>query len=142
MTLQAGNHKHVSTNRGGCTMKPLRSALAIITLAVLAGWIHPSAVQAQANADYTSSPPFINTVAVPNILIVMDNSGSMENRACESTSCGVKSDGTTSTSTNFDATTRYNGFADPLGCFKWDGTDKRFEKSSTKAAIGNACGSL
>jgi type IV pilus assembly protein PilY1 len=123
-------------------MKPLRSALAIITLAVLAGWIHPSAVQAQANADYTSSPPFINTVAVPNILIVMDNSGSMENRACESTSCGVKSDGTTSTSTNFDATTRYNGFADPLGCFKWDSTDKRFEKSSTKAAIGNACGSL
>jgi type IV pilus assembly protein PilY1 len=121
-------------------MKPLGSALAMTTLAVLAAWMNPGAAQAQANADYTATPPFISDVAVPNILIVMDNSGSMENRACESTSCGIKSDGTTSTVTTFDATTRYNGFADPLRCYVWDSTDKRFENGTAKATLSTTCG--
>jgi len=121
-------------------MKPLGSALAIMTLAVLGAWMNPGAAQAQVNADYTTTPPFVNDVAVPNILIIMDNSGSMENRACESTSCGVLPSGATSTTTTFDATTRYNGFADPLRCYVWDGTDKRFENGTAKAALNTACG--
>ena len=121
-------------------MKPLRSALAIMTLAVMGLSMDPSAAQAQANADYTSTPPFVNDVAVPNILIIMDNSGSMENRACESTSCGVLPSGATSTTTTFDATTRYNGFADPLRCYVWDSTDKRFENGTAKASLNTACG--
>jgi type IV pilus assembly protein PilY1 len=129
-------------------MKPLRSALAIMTLALLGAWMNPSAAQAQANADYTSTPPFVNDIAVPNILIIMDNSGSMENRACESTSCGITSTGAVSTVTTFDATTRYSGFADPMKCYTWDTTDKRFESlaspstpaNTVKTALNTACG--
>jgi type IV pilus assembly protein PilY1 len=94
---------------------------------------------AQSNADYTAQPQFISNVVTPNILIIMDNSGSMSNRACESTSCGILSDGTTSTVTTFVATTRYNGFADPLRCYTWDATDNRFENGTAKAALNTAC---
>jgi hypothetical protein len=121
-------------------MKPLGSALAIMTLAVLGTLMASGAVLAQSNADYASTPPFIDAVATPNILIIMDNSGSMTNRACESSSCGILSSGATSTVTTFDATTRYNGFADPLRCYVWDATDNRFENGTAKAALNTACG--
>jgi|CXWL01.1.fsa_nt_gi type IV pilus assembly protein PilY1 len=94
---------------------------------------------AQSNADYAAQPQFISNVVSPNILIIMDNSGSMSNRACESSSCGVLSSGATSTVTTFVATTRYNGFADPLRCYVWDATDKRFENGAVKAALNTAC---
>ena len=35
---------------------------------------------------------------------------------------------------------RYNGFADPLRCYVWDGTDKRFENGTAKAALNTTCG--
>ena len=50
---------------------------------------------AQVMSDYTASPPFITSVTTPNILSIMDNSGSMTNRACESSSCGKLPDGST-----------------------------------------------
>jgi type IV pilus assembly protein PilY1 len=94
---------------------------------------------AQSNADYAAQPQFISNVVTPNILIIMDNSGSMSNRACEAASCGVLPNGTTSTVTTFVATTRYNGFADPLRCYVWDATDNRFENGAVKAALNTAC---
>lgn len=94
---------------------------------------------AQSNADYTAQPQFISNTVTPNILIIMDNSGSMSNRACEAASCGVLPDGTTSTVTTFVATTRYNGFADPLRCYTWDATDNRFENGTVKAALNTPC---
>src|SRR5690349_1209647 len=97
---------------------------ATLTFVVIGAWFVPSVVQAvvpiRVNADYAASPPFVSNIATPNILIIMDNSGSMSNRACESASCGILPDGTTSTVTTFVATTRYNGFADPLHCYTWD----------------------
>jgi type IV pilus assembly protein PilY1 len=77
---------------------------------------------------------------MPNIIVVvMDNSGSMSNRACESSSCGVLPDGSTSTVTTFNATTRYNGFADPLRCYVWDATDNRFENGAVKVTLNTSC---
>ena len=64
------------------------------------------------NADYTAVPPFVSSTTTPNIIILMDNSGSMSNRACESTSCGTLADGSTSTSTTWTNTTRYSGYFD------------------------------
>jgi hypothetical protein len=49
------------------------------------------------NADYTAVPAFVSNATTPNIIVVMDNSGSMSNRACESSSCGTLADGSTST---------------------------------------------
>ncbi|MBX3349940.1 MAG: hypothetical protein KF747_14530 [Nitrospira sp.] len=116
---------------------------ATMTFVVIGAWFVPNVVHAvvpvRVNADYTASPPFVSNIATPNILIVMDNSGSMANRACESASCGTLSDGTTSTVTTFVATTRYNGYADPLRCYVWDTTDNRFEIGGGKAALNTAC---
>jgi|CXWL01.1.fsa_nt_gi type IV pilus assembly protein PilY1 len=115
--------------------------LASLVVAVTGTVLAPSYSVAQVNADYTAQPQFISNVVTPNILIVMDNSGSMSNRACESTSCGILSSGATSTVTTFVATTRYNGFADPLRCYTWDATDNRFENGAAKAALNTPCSS-
>ncbi|HWC51083.1 MAG TPA: hypothetical protein VG453_05325, partial [Nitrospira sp.] len=140
MSSKEGKRMHVSMTSGGCNMKPLGSALTILTLAILGMWMNPGVAQAQANADYSATPPFVSDIAVPNILILMDNSGSMANRACESSSCGVLSDGTTSTVTTFNATTRYSGYADPFRCYVWDATDNRFENGTAKAVLNTTCG--
>ncbi len=66
------------------------------------------------NADYTATPAFVSNATTPNIIILMDNSGSMSNRACESTSCGMLSSGASSTTTTFTNTTRYSGYFNPL----------------------------
>ncbi|TKB60521.1 MAG: hypothetical protein E8D49_05320 [Nitrospira sp.] len=113
-----------------------RASLLMALLGVLAMTSHG---HAQSNADYTAQPQFISNVVTPNILILMDNSGSMSNRACESTSCGITSSGAVATVTTFNATTRYSGFADPLYCYTWDATDNRFEQATAKAAFNTAC---
>ncbi|ULA59185.1 MAG: Putative Type IV pilus assembly protein PilY1 [Nitrospira sp.] len=91
------------------------------------------------NADYTAVPPFVSSATTPNIIILMDNSGSMSNRACESTSCGTLADGSTSTTTTWTNTTRYSGYFDSLRCYTYNTTDKRFEGGTTKAAVSTAC---
>jgi type IV pilus assembly protein PilY1 len=76
---------------------------------------------AQTMDQYTSAPPFVSDQVAPNIIILMDNSGSMSNRACESANCGTLPSGLPSTTTSFTATTRYSGFADPMRCYVWNG---------------------
>lgn len=97
------------------------------------------AVAVISNADYTAVPPFVSNATTPNIIVVMDNSGSMSNRACESTSCGTLSDGSTSTTTMWTNTTRYSGYFDPLRCYGYNTTDQRFESGTSKAALDTAC---
>ena len=91
------------------------------------------------NADYTAVPPFVSNATTPNIIILMDNSGSMSNRACESTSCGTLPTGATSTTTTFTNTTRYSGYFDPLQCYTYNTTDTRFESGTAKATVATAC---
>src|SRR5438876_2211086 len=48
-----------------------------------------SATAVVSNADYSGMPPFISTVVTPNVLIMLDNSGSMGYRAvCDNTTNG------------------------------------------------------
>ncbi len=112
---------------------------AVLALVLTGALLGPAEVRAQSNADYTSTPPFISSVVTPNILILMDNSGSMTNRACESSSCGKLPDGSTSTVTTFVATTTYSGLFDSMKCYTYDGTNTRFAVSTTKAALNSAC---
>ena len=68
------------------------TAVVLVLLGALLGpgsLLNPSEVQAQVISDYTASPPFITNVVTPNILIIMDNSGSMEGRGCDANGCGV-----------------------------------------------------
>lgn len=119
------------------TIKTAWIALAMGMAALAAG---PQGAQAQSMTDYQTQPPFVADVVPPNILIVMDNSGSMTNRACESANCGLLG-GAPSTNTNFWNATTYSGFFDTMSCYIYDATDSRFEPSSIKASISAACGS-
>ena len=108
-------------------MKPWTIATCTtIILAVIGAWLIPGSALAVApvrvNGDYASSPPFVSNIATPNILILMDNSGSMSNRACESASCGILSTGATSTVTTFTNTTKYSGYFDSLSCYTYNTT--------------------
>ncbi len=125
-------------------MKPWTIATCTtITLAVIGAWLIPGSALAVApvrvNGDYASSPPFVSNIATPNILILMDNSGSMSNRACESASCGILSTGATSTVTTFTNTTKYSGYFDSLSCYTYNTTANRFEVSATRATVATAC---
>ena len=99
-------------------------------------------IQAVVTMDqYSSVPPFVSDQVAPNILLVLDNSGSMADNSCDSTWCGVHSDGTTTPVTqSFVATTIYSGFFDTLSCYTYDSTNTRFDASTTKAAVSTACG--
>ncbi len=105
----------------------------------LGGLLLPGKARAQSMTDYTATPPFVNEVVPPNILILMDNSGSMTNRGCESTACGKLPDGSTSTTTTFAATTTYSGLFSPMVCYAYNTTDNRFVESTTKATVGTPC---
>jgi type IV pilus assembly protein PilY1 len=91
------------------------------------------------NSTYAAVPPFVSANTIPNVLLLIDNSGSMSERGCDSASCGVLPDGTTSTTTAFTTTTRYSGYFDPLQCYKFNSTDDRFEAEAAKATLNAIC---
>nr|MBI3614101.1 hypothetical protein [Nitrospirota bacterium] len=114
-----------------------------IAVGLLAGAaLSPTVARALSITDYESPVPFISDTVPPNILLLMDNSGSMADRACDSTNCGVHADGTTTpVVTTFVATTTYTGFFAPLGCYTYNSTDKRFELSTLRASLSTTCSS-
>ena len=115
--------------------------LASLVVAVTGIMMAPNHSAAQVNADYTAQPQFISNVVTPNIILLMDNSGSMGNRACETASCGTLPGGGTSTSIVFTNTTQYSGHFDSLKCYVYDTSDTRFEESgASKATLATACG--
>ena len=80
------------------------TALTTCALLLTGALLWPTQVKAQAMADYTSSPPFISNAVPPNILLLLDNSGSMNTRAYE---------------TAFDASKAYYGLYDPYECYDY-----------------------
>ncbi|MGH7165306.1 MAG: hypothetical protein ACREIS_07265, partial [Nitrospiraceae bacterium] len=81
--------------------------LALILVGVLVGWlpgtpVGPNDASAQVMDDYTGYPPFMSNSVPPNILLLMDNSGSMNGVAYE---------------TAFDTTKIYFGLFDPYECY-------------------------
>lgn len=107
---------------------------------LLASIMGPSVVSAQTMDQYYAVPPFVSDQVVPNILLILDNSGSMADRACDPTWCGVLAGGgTTPVNQNFVATSSYSGFFDPLSCYTYDATNTRFDFAATKATLDAAC---
>lgn len=92
------------------------------------------------NADYAGQPPFISSVVPPNVLILMDNSGSMGYRA----DCGGFENLSSpfGSCPTFDETKTYSGIFDPLRCYEYDTANTRFKKEgSAKASVSTACSS-
>ncbi len=80
------------------------------------------------NADYSGSPPFLDTVAMPNVLFIADMSSTMKQREYGGVS--------------FNASTKFAGLFDPMKCYNYNTSDNRFDPSgAAKAAINTACAS-
>ncbi len=100
----------------------------------------PGAVLAQTMDQYYAVPPFVSDQVAPNILLVLDNSGSMGRRACDATWCGIHSGGTlTPVSQYFVADSTYSGYFNSLSCYTYDATNTRFVAGSAKVALLNVC---
>lgn len=85
----------------------------------------PLEAQAQAMADYTSIPPFIADAVPPNVLLLMDNSGSMNSSAYHNANEA------------YDSTKSYNGYFSPTKCYSY--ASNKFTPGADKAASGNPC---
>jgi type IV pilus assembly protein PilY1 len=109
-----------------------------IPLRTKAGWIvagavllalipfcGPNKAHAQAMADYTSIPPFIADAVPPNVLLLMDNSGSMNTSAFHENGEA------------YVPTKEYNGYFAPDKCYSY-GSNK-FTPVADKATTGNPC---
>ena len=113
--------------------------LASLVVAVTGIMMAPNYSAAQVNADYTAQPQFISNVVTPNIILIMDNSGSMSGLTCDFSNpadgdCADVGDRPFSNATNF------SGYFDPLLCYTYDaGADARFEPATVKATLATAC---
>lgn len=111
----------------------LRGAAIAALACILTG---PSIGSAQTMDQYYAVPPFVSDQVLPNIILVLDNSGSMSGLACDRNDDGDCVDVADQVFTN---TTTYSGYFDSLTCYTYDTTDTRFEFSATKAALATAC---
>src|SRR5213594_2859606 len=95
--------------------------LAVLTGLTLAGPL-PPLWSANLSTDYTGVPPYISDVVTPNVLMLMDNSLSMQERAnCDPVDCVPKPDGSsTDTGTGrFLYTRSYSGYFDSTRCYTY-----------------------
>ena len=117
------------------TIAILASLVVTVTGMVLAS----NDSDAQVNADYTAQPQFISNVVTPNIILLMDNSGSMSGLACDFSN-PADGDCTDAGDRPFSNATNFSGYFDPLLCYTYDsGADARFEPATAKATLATAC---
>ena len=108
-----------------------------VMLALVGCLVGPSALQAQTMDQYYAVPPFVSDQVAPNIMLLLDNSGSMSGLACDRNDDGDCVDvGTDLTFTN---TTSYSGYFDTLTCYTYNTTDTRFVTGTVKATLATAC---
>lgn len=111
-----------------------------VMLVLVSGLMGSGALQAQTMDQYYAVPPFVANQVAPNIMLLLDNSGSMADRSCDPTWCGVHSDGSlTPVNQNFDATSTYSGFFDVMKCYVYDSTNTRFESAASKVSLSAGC---
>ena len=108
-----------------------------VMLALLSCLATPIEGQAQTMDQYYAVPPFVADQVAPNIILVLDNSGSMSGLACDRNDDGDCIDVADLVFTN---TTSYSGYFDSLRCYTYDsGADARFEPATAKVALATAC---
>ncbi len=104
-----------------------RQGITIIAgaLVLAASLLGPTHVAAQVTmADYTATPPFASDTSVPpNVLLVLDNSGSMNLAAYQNA---------------FDPNTTYFGLYDPLECYDY-GSNKFIPDPAANPATPGTC---
>jgi type IV pilus assembly protein PilY1 len=100
----------------------LGAAGAVVLVALL--WLSATA-QAQSMADYTAMPPFIVNTVPPNVLLLMDNSGSMNDAAYSQNA--------------FDPSIVYHGLYDPHECYSYS-SNNFWPNPAANPAVPGTCG--
>ena len=99
--------------------------ISIGLLSFLCAMLTPQAVRAQLMSDYTAMPPFVSENVPPNVLLLMDNSGSMNDSAYHSSGEA------------YNPAREYQGYFAPNKCYSYNST--QFKPGANKAATGNPC---
>jgi type IV pilus assembly protein PilY1 len=87
-------------------MKAVNLFKILLFVFVIVG-IRTAPTQAQTLSDYSALPPFLGNVLTPNVLILMDNSGSMDSSAYHNNDEG------------YDSTREYGGYFDNTRCYTY-----------------------
>src|SRR5574341_231793 len=101
--------------------------LAILALLLTEPLLGPTGANAQSMTDYTAQPPFLSNATYPNILFIVDSTGTMQRLEYEAVS--------------FVATTKFSGLFDPTRCYSYDNGNTRFEPSGAAKAFSATCAS-
>lgn len=110
-----------------------------VMLALVGCLLGPGALQAQTMDQYYAVPPFISDQVAPNIVLVLDNSGSMSGLACDLSTPG-DGDCADAGDRPFTNTFKFPGYFDSLLCYTYDaGADARFEPATKKLILATAC---
>jgi type IV pilus assembly protein PilY1 len=129
--------KAMRENKEGAMSSRITALRGTVMLALVGCLAAPIAAQAQTMDQYYAVPPFVADQVAPNIILVLDNSGSMSGLACDRNDDGDCVDAADLVFTN---TTSYSGYFDSLRCYTYDsGADARFEPATAKAALATAC---
>lgn len=94
--------------------------LVILGVAVLGSGPLVPETRAASMVDYSAVPPFVGTAMPPNVLILMDNSGSMDNSAYHQ---NWVSGGTIDV---YNPATVYGGYFQTTSCYTYSSTNTRF----------------
>ncbi len=105
-----------------------RTIASSMHVALIAGslWWSASSVSAQTLSQYTSEPPFLTEAVAPNILLLMDNSGSMDSSAYHHANEA------------YNPAKAYYGYFDPTLCYQYGSS--RFQVGTPRAATAPTCG--
>lgn len=112
-----------------------------VMLTLVGCLVWPNIGRAQTMDQYYAVPPFVSDQVAPNIILVLDNSGSMSNLGnCDGTDDGDCVDFSGSPIDKvFTNTTNWSGYFDNLTCYTYDTTDTRFEPATVKAILATPC---
>lgn len=113
-----------------------RTRFTVAVLLLMGALFSPVAAQAQVMNDYKTIPPFINTAVPPNVLLLMDNSGSMNILAYK----GAVAPATPwIPATPFNNATVYGGIFTPTECYNYTGGQFVPNTGTADPAIPGTC---
>ncbi len=88
--------------------------------------------------DYCATPPFLTRAIYPNVLILLDNSGSMNEFAYkEESDCRSWYGDTSLVYTGYNSSNNYYGYFDSGAYYDYDSSNEYFIKSATGSWSGN-----
>lgn len=110
-----------------------------VIMAFVGCLVAPGALQAQTMDQYFAVPPFVSDQVAPNIVLLLDNSGSMSGLTCDLSS-PADGDCRDTGDRPFNNTFNFTGYFDSLLCYTYDaGADARFEPAAVKATLATLC---